>query len=159
MQDYGEGLITSKTVTVYEADPFEAKTDAEVVELLEGQDYELWAQAYGGIAPYTGVWMRDGVQIPTEDKGNGEYTAPILGDGSYEVVYTFKATDAMEDECYATVKVVYPQLEIAQQPVGGMLPADGSPFDLSVVMAEGEEPFLYTLYRNGSIWLGPYNNT
>jgi hypothetical protein len=56
--------VTSKVAVVYEADPFEARTGTEVVELLDGQEYELRAEVYGGIAPYTGVWMRDGEEIP-----------------------------------------------------------------------------------------------
>ncbi len=151
VEDNALDSVTSKTAIVYDADPFEAKTDAEVVELLDGQDYELWAHAYGGIEPYTGVWLRDGVEIPTQPGDNGDFTAPILGDGSKEAVYTFLATDAMEDTASCTVKVVYPQLKIARQPQGGMLPADGSPLGLDVVMAEGEEPFRYYLYHNGEL--------
>ena len=155
VEDNALNSVTSKTAIVYDADPFEAKTDAEVVELLDGQDYELWAHAYGGIEPYTGVWLRDGVEIPTQPGENGEFTAPILGDGSKEAVYTFLATDVMEDTASCTVKVVYPQLKIAQQPQGGMLSEDGqTPVEINVVMEEGEEPFKYYLYENGvqTIW-------
>lgn len=155
VEDAAGNTVTSKAAIVYDADPFETKTDAPVVELLDGQDFELWAEVYGGIEPYTGVWLRDGVEIPTQKVADWEYTAPILGDGSKEVVYTFLATDAMDDSASCTVTVRYPQLKIAQQPEGGMMPADGSAFDLSVEMAEGEEPFSYMLYRDGSPWMGP----
>ena len=140
----------SKVAIVYEADPFECKTDAPVVELRKGQDYELWAKAYGGIAPYTGVWLRDGEEFPTQQIADGEFTASIAGDGSKEAVYTFLATDAMDDDCSLTVRVVYQQLKIAQQPEGGMLPEDEeTPFEINIVMAEGEEPFTYYLTKNG----------
>ena len=155
VEDAAGNTVTSQAAIVYDADPFETKTDAPVVELLDGQDYELWAEAYGGIGPYTGVWLRDGVEIPTQQTAEGEFTAPILGDGSKEVVYTFLATDAMDDSASCTVTVIYPQLKIAQQPQGGMLSEDGeTPVEINVVMEEGEEPFKYYLYENGvqTIW-------
>ena len=155
VEDAAGNTVTSQAAIVYDADPFETKTDAPVVELLDGQDYELWAEAYGGIGPYTGVWLRDGVEIPTQQTAEGEFTAPILGDGSKEVVYTFLATDAMDDSASCTVTVIYPQLKIAQEPQGGMLSEDGeTPVEINVVMEEGEEPFKYYLYENGvqTIW-------
>ena len=148
VQDSGEGLETSKTVTVYEADPFEAITDAPVVRLKEGEEYELRAEVYGGVAPYTGVWMRNGEEIPTQQGDGGIFTAPILGDGSKETVYTFAAADAMENTAACTVKVRYLQLSTARQPQSGML-SDEKKYTLGIVMAEGEEPFTFTLYRNG----------
>ncbi len=147
VEDAAGNTVTSKAAIVYDADPFEAKTDTEVVELLDGQDYELWAEAYGGIGPYTGVWLRDGQEIPTQPGNDGEFTASITGDGSKEVVYTFLATDAMDDAASCTVKVRYPQLSIARQPQSGMI--DEGKYTLGIVMADGEEPFTFTLYRNG----------
>ena len=155
VQDNGAGLITSKPVTVYETDPFEAKTDTNAVSLKEGEEYELRAQVSGGIAPYTGVWLRDGVEIPTQQTAEGEYTAPILGDGSKEVIYTFLATDAMDDAASCTVKVRYPQLGIIRHPQSGRL--DEGKYTLGIVMADGEEPFTFTLYRNGEL-AGSYSN-
>ncbi len=149
VQDNGDGLVTSDTVTVYETDPLRVKTDAEAVELVKGQEGAVWATVSGGVKPYTVTWQLDGKDIPTNISENDEYWAKVTGDGSKEVLYTLVATDAMKATATCTVKVVYPQIKIAQQPVGGMLPQDGSGLPISVAMAEGENPFTYTLYLNG----------
>ena len=87
----------------------------------------------------------------------GVYTGIYANDHNDYVPYTdnqstwcFLATDVMEDTASCTVKVVYPQLKISEQPKGGMLSADGeTPVEIRVEMAEGTEPFTYYLYQDG----------
>ena len=141
--------VDSASVIVYEADPFEAAVEEDTVYLRLGEEVKLRAEVYGGIGPYTGVWLYDGEEIPTQREGDVFTASLTLYDYNMEGYYIFVATDEMDDTASAVVEVVYKQLEIAQQPEGGMLPKDGdTPVELNVVMAEGTAPFKYYLYQN-----------
>ena len=149
--DNAMNTVQSVSAIAYEADPFEAKTDAPVVELQDGQEYELRAEAYGGIGPYTGVWLRDGVEIPTQQIKEGEFTAPIVGDGSKEVVYTFLATDAMDDDCSVAVSVrkYYEPLTIVSQNLETVIKNAELGAEWYVEITPGTVPYTYTLLREG----------
>ncbi len=148
--DYAMNTIESRRAVAYEADPFECKTDAPVVELQDGQEYELRAEAYGGIEPYTGVWMRDGEEISTQPKENGEFSASITGDGIEEVEYTFVATDAMDDDCSLTVHVrkYHEPLTIISESFDQEV-TNQKKARLKVEIKEGTDPYTYTLLNDG----------
>ena len=143
--------VDSVTALVYEADPFEAAVQEDMVYLRLDEEYELRAEVYGGIAPYTGVWTQGGEELPTQQEGDVFTSGIVLYDYNMVDYYTFVATDAMGDTASVTVRTNYRPLEIAQQPKGGMLAKDGkTPVELNVVMAEGIAPFTYYLYQDGT---------
>ena len=125
VEDDGKDAVQSDPAIVYDADPFEAAVPTDTVRLREGEEYELRAEVYGGIEPYTGVWRRDGKEIPTHRQEGDVFTAAIVGDGSRMVEYTFLATDKMDDTAPATVRVYFQEMEIVTQPAGVVLPGGG----------------------------------
>ena len=125
VEDTQRNTVKSNPAIVYDADPFEVAVPTDTVRLREGKEYELRARVYGGIDPYTGVWRRDGKEIPTRWQEGDVFTAAIVGDGSRMVEYTFLATDKMDDTATATVRVYCEEMEIVTQPADVVLPGGG----------------------------------
>ena len=139
--------VTSKKVTVYSAEPLWVRCVSNPVGYVTGENTATFTMEFGGgVPPYTCEWSAPGKEVSKTTVTYNTRDEMSFGEPSE---YVFRVTDAMDDMDAETVLVEYQQLKIAKQPEGGMLPADGSGWVLSIEMAEGEEPFKYTLYQDG----------
>ena len=161
VQDSESDPVTSFKCMAYNAGPLHITTDVCPDQYLgEGEESDVCAGVFGGVEPYAFIsWSKDGENIETERVDDDYYLAHIICDGSKEAEYILTAIDDMGDVATATTRVFYKQLEIAQQPESGTIPTGGGTFDVTVVMAEGEEPFDYTLYRDGKVFASHTDNT
>ncbi len=140
---------TSATCTVYSAIPLYITGVSEDQYLLPGEVSLVYASVSGGVQPLTVTWMLDDEELYT-DQIDILYQATAIGFGNREDVYTLVATDAMGETATAEVSVLYRQLKICLQPVGGTLSDEGH--FLFVALEEGKSPFTFTLYRDGEVY-------
>ena len=143
--------VDSEMCTVYSAEPF------TLVYLTGDGEHDpegsgmLAAEFKGGVTPYEIWWDKDGEAIESyegemnENYGSVVYNATV-GD------YTVHAVDAMGEVITATSHRTAPKLTIVEQPQGGMIPKD-SYTRINVVVADGDMPYTYILYRNGVEYL------
>ena len=140
--NYGDP-VTSDRATVYCAEPLTVTCDQDVYSLLPGEEpVTLGMTISGGVPPYEVQWTAG---FETIDAFTTEETHLTKQVSDFES-YGLAAKDSMGRMAGALCKVEYNQLEIAQEPVDGVLRSDeNTPYTVSIVMAEGEAPFTYTL--------------
>ena len=140
--NYGDP-VTSDRATVYCAEPLTVTCDQAVYSLLPGEEpVTLGMTISGGVPPYEVQWTAG---FETIDAFTTEETHLTKQVSDFES-YGLAAKDSMGRMAGALCKVEYNQLEIAQEPVDGVLRSDeNTPYTVSIVMAEGEAPFTYTL--------------
>ena len=143
VQDNYGNPITSDRATVYCAEPLTVTCDRDVYSLLPGEEaVTLGMTISGGVPPYEVQWTAG---FETIDTFTTEETYLTKQVSDYES-YGLAAKDSMGRMAGALCKVEYKQLQIAQEPVDGVLRSDeNTPYTVSIVMAEGEAPFTYTL--------------
>ncbi len=140
--NYGDP-VTSDRATVYCAEPLTVTCDQDVYDLLPGEEpVTIGMTISGGVPPYEVQWTAG---FETIDAFTTEETHLTKQVSDFES-YGLAAKDSMGRMAGALCKVEYNQLEIAQEPVDGVLRSDeNTPYTVSIVMAEGEAPFTYTL--------------
>lgn len=143
VQDNYGNPVTSDRATVYCAEPLTVTCDQDVYSLLPGEEpVTLGMTISGGVPPYEVQWTAG---FETIDAFSTEETYLTKQVSDFES-YGLAAKDSMGRMAGALCKVEYNQLEIAQEPVDGVLRSDeNTPYTVSIVMAEGEAPFTYTL--------------
>ena len=145
--NYGDP-ITSDWGIVYRAEPLTVMPDRDVYDLLPGEEpVTIGMTVSGGMPPYEVQWAADFETIDAFRSGETYFTKQVSDFGTYGLA----VKDSMGKFTAASCDVEYKQLQIAQQPVDGMLPSDESkPYTISIVMAEGEAPFTYTLVNDNA---------
>ena len=140
--NYGDP-VTSDRATVYCAEPLTVTCDQAVYSLLPGEEPVILGMTIsGGVPPYEVQWTAGFETIDAFSTEETYLTKQVSDFGSYGLA----AKDSMGRMAGALCKVEYNQLEIAQEPVDGVLRSDeNTPYTVSIVMAEGEAPFTYTL--------------
>ncbi len=143
--NYGDP-ITSDRATVYRVESLTVTPDQKVYELLPGEDpVTIGMTISGGMPPYKVQWTAGFETIDTFTTEETYLTKQVSDFESYGLT----AMDSMGRLAGALCKVEYKQLQIAQQPVDGVLRSDeNTPYTVSIVMAEGEAPFTYTLVKD-----------
>ena len=138
--------VTSDRATVYRAEPLTVTCDQNVYYLLPGEEpVTIGMTIGGGVPPYEVRWATNLGTIDTFTTEETYLTKQVSDYGTYGLA----VKDSMGKFNAAPCDVEYKQLQIAQQPVDGVLPSDESkPYTISIVMAEGEAPFTYTLFKN-----------
>ena len=150
VMDNRNTVVTSKTCTVYDAEPLRCVSFTYPTQVEVAEDVEVFGRFTGGVPPYAAQWTLDGEEVPMSNVLDGgsyvEYQALANAFGAYICT----VTDSIGNTVQAEARVEYAQLGIEQQPVGGMLSKDGeTPVEIFVVMASGVEPFTYTLWHDG----------
>lgn len=144
--------VDSEMCTVYSTDPF------TLVYLTGDCEYDpessgvLIAKFTGGVEDYEIWWDKDGIAIDSvEDRdaqNNVRSRANVDGPGKY----TVHGVDSMYATASASVNVTAPKLTIVEQPKDSIIPK-GSYTKINVVVADGDMPYTYILYRNGVEYL------
>ena len=143
--NYGDP-ITSDRATVYRAEPLTVTCDQNVYYLLPGEEpVTIGMTIGGGVPPYEVRWATNLGTIDTFTTEETYLTKQVSDYGTYGLA----VKDSMGKFNAAPCDVKYKQLQIAQQPVDGVLRSDeNTPYTVSIVMAEGEAPFTYTLVKD-----------
>ena len=144
--DANDSTVTSATVTVYDASWLTVTPEADQYMIaLSNQTANITMTIDGGELPYTCEWSLDGRTVLdafTAEEAIVSYPAAELG------TYVLTVTDAKGQIGIGASSVKLPMLTVAQQPVGGELKGQ-KPVDIRIIMADGEAPYTYTLYKNG----------
>ncbi len=143
---------TSEYCEVYSTEPFRLVNITQSCEILPGEDTFVVASFDGGVEEYEIWWDKDGTAIDSvegrDEQDNVYSRANVDGAGKY----TVHGVDSMYATASASVTITAPKLTIVAQPVGGTIPK-GSYTRINVVVADGEMPYTYILYRNGEEYL------
>ena len=141
--NYGDP-VTSDWGIVYRAEPLTVTADQYEYYFLPGEEtVEIEMTVSGGRPPYEVYWDSDFETFDTLKSGESYFTTQVSNEG----FYGFTVRDSVGTYASKTCKVEYKQLHIAQEPVDGTLHSDEKkPYTISIVMADGEAPFTYTLY-------------
>ncbi len=142
--------VTSDEAVVYEAEPFKIQGVNAFNPMWPEEEAELAAWCTGGVPPYEVWWDHNGTPLNTQQGADKEGCPAFYATSTAGGVYTAHATDSMGATDVCAVVRYDKHLNIAQQPVGGTIPKDGHT-EISVVMADGEAPYTYSLYRNGKL--------
>ena len=149
-----EDNVTGETVdtemcTVYSVKPFSVYSQTPYDEVWDGDKWTVKASFWGGVEPYEVWWTYNGDALDTYEGGKvydyQEYCADTYTTGDY----TVHAVDAMGAIAESTVHRWEKHLTISEQPKGGVIPKD-SYSSIRVAVSDGEAPYTYILYRNGS---------
>ncbi|MBO7516104.1 MAG: hypothetical protein J6T47_10820, partial [Lachnospiraceae bacterium] len=144
------GSVTSQKATVYSALPVWVECVSEPVLYTSGPEKVTVEMEFGGgVPPYTCDWLMTG----SNEKLKTFVTYDTHDEMSFSDngTYWLRVTDSMGDFTSANCRVINEQLKIARQPESGMLAVDGTGYDVSMEMAEGQAPFWYSLYRDDEI--------
>ena len=142
VQDNYGTLITSDRATVYRANPLTVTPDEDVYYYLPGEEpVTIGMTVSGGVPPYEVRWTANFEMIDTFTTEETYLTKQV----SDFAPYGFTVKDSMGSLVNTSCQVKYKQLRIAQQPEGGMLPANGDRLEISIKMAEGQAPFTFFL--------------
>lgn len=131
---------------VYSAEPFSAYC-TEPLFLREGEKAEFGVWGKGGVPPYTAVWMDSvGNELPVEEREDGGFYMTCISNGGYASFrcYLTDSMDRKTTDCYTSYD--YRQLTITQQPQGGTLPHGGGEHTMTIGVADGVEPYKFTLF-------------
>ena len=143
---------TSEYCEVYSTAPFRLADITGDFELFSNADATVIASFAGGVEDYEIWWDKDGTAIDSvEDRdaqNNVRSRANVDGPGKY----TVHGVDSMYATASASVKVTVPKLTIVEQPKDSIIPK-GSYTKINVVVADGDMPYTYILYRNGEEYL------
>ncbi len=142
--------VTSDEAVVYEAEPFKIQGVNAFNPMWPEEEAELAAWCTGGVPPYEVWWDHNGTPLNTQQGADKEGCPAFYATSTAGGLYTAHATDSMGATDVCAVVRYDKHLNIAQQPVGGTIPKDGHT-EISVVMADGEAPYTYMLYRNGQL--------
>ena len=149
VQDLSDRILTTEKCVVYSVEPLKVAKKSSDLTLDKDDVRQLGVVFTGGVAPYEAVWRRGDKELETWTDDEGLFTTSIIGDGALETVYVCACTDAMGETAQAEVRVRMPKIGIAQQPKGGMLHADGTPFTLRVRLETSEAPYTCAVFRDG----------
>ena len=147
--------VHSYACQVYSTDPFHLAGISDDYELLPDQTITLFAAFDGGVEDYEIWWDKDGDAIESVEENNN-HTTSVKTDSPG--IYTVHGVDSMYATASASVTVTASKLTIVEQPVGGTIPKDGHA-EINVLVADGEGPYHYTLYRNGYVYLKGTSDT
>ena len=135
----------SNTALVYSWEKLSLLPNQDCVTIdLGNYGYQEFFACTGGVSPYTFVLKKDGVEFLSETTEKNYLYYQVMDYG----LYTCTVTDSKEASDSCDILVEYDQLDIREQPEGGVL-FSGDRFSLKIEMDEGLGPFIYTLYRNG----------
>jgi len=144
----GETAV-SEYCEVYSTEPFRLVNITQSCEILPGEDTFVVASFDGGVEEYEIWWDKDGTAIDSvegrDEQDNVYSRANVDGAGKY----TVHGVDSMYATASGSVTITVPKLTIVEQPVDGTIPK-GSYTRINVVVAGGEAPYTYILYRNGA---------
>ncbi len=141
----------SYVATVYDTEPFRLMTFTGDGEHHPDGSGMLKAGFAGGVQPYEIWWDKDGEAIESEDAEVDGYIGALVYNATIGN-YTVHAVDAMGEVITATSHRTAPKLTIVEQPKDSIIPK-GSYTRINVVVADGEMPYTYILYRNGEEYL------
>ncbi|MBQ8087943.1 MAG: hypothetical protein IJ234_05905, partial [Clostridia bacterium] len=141
----------SNVVTVYDTEPFRLMTFTGDGEHYSDGSGMLKAGFAGGVQPYEIWWDKDGEAIESEDAEVDDYIGAVVYNATIGN-YTVHAVDAMGEVITATSHRIAPKLTIVEQPKDSIIPK-GSYTKINVVVADGDMPYTYVLYRNGVEYL------
>ena len=141
----------SYVATVYDTEPFRLMTFTGDGEHHPDGSGMLKAGFAGGVQPYEIWWDKDGEAIESEDAEVDDYIGAVVYNATIGN-YTVHAVDAMGEVITATSHRIAPKLTIVEQPKDSIIPK-GSYTRINVVVADGEMPYTYILYRNGEEYL------
>ena len=143
---------TSEYCEVYSTEPFRLADITGDFELTSDADAAVTASFIGGVEEYEIWWKKDGEAIDSvEDRdaqNNVRSRANVDGPG----VYTVYGVDSMYATASGSVTITAPKLTIVEQPKDSIIPK-GSYTKINVVVADGDMPYTYILYRNGVEYL------
>ncbi|MCR4621321.1 MAG: hypothetical protein K5663_04495 [Clostridiales bacterium] len=147
----------SDNAVVYEAQPL-------TIEIIDGDQTlspdetgMLTAKVSGGVPPYEGKWswpFHDELFTETTESDENVFIAQTEKAGWY----TFDVKDSMNNVASANVYRYDKQLDILEQPKGGILPKGGA-VEMSILVGGGEGPYTFILYRNGEEYIRGENDT
>ena len=130
---------------VYSAEPLEAYC-TEPLFLREGEKAEFGMWGKGGVPPYTAIWMDSvGNELPVEEREDGGFYMTCTSSGGY-VTFWGILIDSMNRNAPCYTSYDYRQLTITQQPQGGTLPHGGGEHTITIGVADGVEPYKFTLF-------------
>ena len=140
---------TSEYCEVYDEEPFKlVSIGVTAKEMWPEEVGNLTAVFTGGTPDYEVWWEKDGEAIDTR-KGvalNGQFS--FYADSTGAGTYTVHGADAHGETASGSTVRKDKQLEIAKQPVGGIIPGKAY-LPVSVEMKNGSAPFTFVLFRNG----------
>ena len=143
---------TSEYCEVYDTAPFRLADITGDFELTSDADAAVTASFAGGVEDYEIWWDKDGEAIDSvEDRdaqNNVRSRANVDGPGKY----TVHGVDSMYATASGSVTITAPKLTIVEQPKDSIIPK-GSYTKINVVVADGDMPYTYILYRNGVEYL------
>ena len=139
---------TSEYCEVYSEPPFRLVSISGDCELVPGASAELIASFADGTKDYEIWWDKDGTAIDSVEGTDAEGNVISCVDTAEAGVYTVHGVDAHGETVKASVVRTDEKLTITEQPQGGMIPKD-SYTRINVVVADGEAPYTFILYRNG----------
>ena len=154
VRDSAGGRQTSRLSRVYDTKLLTAKVVNDFMPFIpDSPSAPFRLTVSGGVPPYECSCTYDGeTETQTLDApGSCDW------DSSQPGTYSFTVTDSMGETATTAAKTDYIPLHFEQQPEDGKLPADGSGFDLQVIISDFEEyppaaPFTWTLYRDGEAY-------
>ena len=142
----------SDACQVYSTDPFTLVYLTGDCEYSPDNSGVIVSKFTGGVLPYEIWWDKDGEAYESHDVDDIDgYHGSVI----YDTIvgnYTVHATDAMGATITATCHYTAPKLTIVEQPKDSIIPK-GSYTRINVVVADGEMPYTYILYRNGEEYL------
>ena len=144
--------VDSEMCTVYDTEPFHLVNITQSCEILPNEDTFVVASFAGGVEDYEIWWDKNGTAIDSvegRDELDNVYSrANVDGAGKY----TVHGVDSMYATASGSVTITVPKLTIVEQPKDSIIPK-GSYTRINVVVADGEMPYTYILYRNGEEYL------
>ncbi len=144
--------VDSEMCTVYDVEPFHLVNITQSCEILPNEDTFVVASFAGGVEDYEIWWDKNGTAIDSvegRDELDNVYSrANVDGAGKY----TVHGVDSMYATASGSVTITVPKLTIVEQPKDSIIPK-GSYTRINVVVADGEMPYTYILYRNGEEYL------
>ena len=144
-----EQSCSVEDIRVYRSEPLRVETEETDIRIKPGEKKEFSYRVYGGFGKVDLIILDsqemviDHTELPAETDRTGGYAGLFSTDyyGRYQLI----ASDETGNTYYIPFIIDEKALQIAQQPVGGELPADGSGVKVRIEMAEGTAPFTYTL--------------
>ena len=144
--------VNSEYCEVYSTEPFHLENITQDCEVLPKDDTFVIASFAGGVEDYEIWWDKDGAAIDSvegRDEQDHVYSRTnVDGPGKY----TVHGVDSMYATASGSVTITVPKLTIVEQPKDSIIPK-GSYTKINVVVADGDMPYTYILYRNGVEYL------
>ena len=136
-------------IRVYRPEPLRVECGETDLRIKPGEVAEFEYRIYGGLGKVDLKIMDDHEtlviqdELPAETDRTSGFSMNYCTDeyGRYQLI----VSDETGDTRCVDFTIDERPLEIAQQPVGGELPPDGSGVKVFIEMAEGTEPFTYRL--------------